>query len=274
MADLTDVQSAIASLIAQTVYPNGTSQPSLTGQQVRIYPGWPQPNALDTDLAAGVVNISIFPKQEERNTTRYPVDQQVTVPAAPTLTATIVGQKVTIGGTVSTPQNVALNVNGTPYVYAVQPTDTLTGIATALANIAGGTSSGPVITVSGIIKSARVGAAATVAAEFKRQEKVFQISVWANAPAVRDALASPIDVALASIEFLTMPDGYAARIRYRSSFQDDALQKENLYRRDLNYTVEWATTQQSSAVQVTTITENLSADLANNSAASTTTFNF
>ena len=265
MSDLIDVENALVSIIAQTVYPNGTGQPSLTGPTVYTYPGWPSSVKLDQDLAAGNVNISVFPKNEERNTTRYPTDQTITVAPNPTLTATISGQTVTIGGTVSTPQNVALNVNGTPYTYAVQPNDTLTGIATALATLIGGgaTSSGPVVTLpsSARIGSARVGASATVAQEFKRQEKIFQITIWASTPQARDQLAGPIDIALAQIEFLTMPDGYAARMTYKNTMQTDALQKENLYRRDLNYSVEWATTLISQATQITTIIENVSAEV-------------
>jgi hypothetical protein len=260
MSDLSDVLSALAAIVGQTVYPNGTNQPSLTGNLVFIYPGWPSPAKLDQDLAAGNVNISIFPKNEERNTTRYPTDQQVTVPANPTLTATISGQTVTIGGTNNgQAQNIAINVNGTPYVYAVQPTDTLPGIATAFSILTGGANTGPVITLppTARILSARVGAAATVAAELKRQEKVFMISIWANSPQIRDLLAGPIDTALAGIENLTMPDGYAARLIYKNTTQTDGLQKENLFKRDLNYSVEWATTKAGTAQQVIVGVENL-----------------
>ena len=39
-----------------------------------------------------------------------------------------------------------------------------------------------------------------------------------------------------------MPDGFGARLIYKNSMVIDALQKANLYRRDLNYHVEYATT--------------------------------
>jgi hypothetical protein len=258
MADLIDVSDALVALIAQTVFPNGTAQPAIVPQGVKIYPGWPQPAALDADLTIGNVNISVFPQNGERVTTRYFRREQIIQAAAPTLTITVNGQVMTIGGTVSTPQNVAVNINGTPYVYAVQPSDTLTSIATALAALSGSSSTGAAITFGATsrILSARVGAVAKTATELKRQEKVFQITIWASTPDVRDSLAAPIDTALAGTEFLNLPDGFGARLIYRSSFQDDALQKSNLFRRDLNYSVEWATTRASNAPQViTTVTQ-------------------
>ncbi|MFD2271831.1 hypothetical protein ACFS07_13365 [Undibacterium arcticum] len=100
MADLTDVGSALVALIAQTVYPNGTGQASVANTGVRIYQGWPNPQQLDADLKLGICHVSVYPRTEERNVTRYSKDWQQLSVNTPTLTLTISGQTVTVGGTV------------------------------------------------------------------------------------------------------------------------------------------------------------------------------
>ena len=95
MADLIDVENALVTLIAATVYPNGTGQPSIVpgGAGVAIYPGWPLPADLDADMAAlgagtgGKLHISVYPRPEEHNVTRFQKDWQQQQVPAPTLTA-------------------------------------------------------------------------------------------------------------------------------------------------------------------------------------------
>lgn len=70
MADIAEVVDALASLISQTVYPNGTDHPSIAAvpdkganpADVIIYEGWPDANTLETDLSAGKVHISLYPR--------------------------------------------------------------------------------------------------------------------------------------------------------------------------------------------------------------------
>ena len=59
MADQADVETALAALVANALYPNGTSATSAIGNMCRIYRGFPAAPSLDVDLAAGVLNISI-----------------------------------------------------------------------------------------------------------------------------------------------------------------------------------------------------------------------
>lgn len=261
MADLSDVQNALVSMLAQIAYPNGTGQPSATSIPTKIYPGWPDPGTLDADLAQGYCHISVFTRPEERNTTRFSKDWQQQSINTPTLTLTISGQTVTIAGATPlsiNPHNAEVSANGHTFVYAVQNSDTLTSIATALATliaavIPGTSNSGPVITFpsSARISAARVGVNGTLIREVRRQERVFQISIWTNTPPNRDAIAQLIDPVLAATEFITLPDQTAGRLIYKSSPVMDGVQKANLYRRDLLYTVEYATTQTTSATQVT-----------------------
>lgn len=262
MADLTDAGNALVALAAQTLYPNGTGQPSVAGFGIRVYQGWPNPQQLDADLLVGIAHVSVFPRTEERNTTRYSKDWKQQAANATTLTLTINGQQVTVGGTIpaaNNPQNVVVVANGQSFAYAATSADTLTGIATALAaliaaGIAGTSNTGAVITLpsSARISAARVGGTGTLIRELRRQERLFQISIWSDTPDHRDAVVQPLDVALAATAFLTMTDQTAARLIYKSSPIIDQYQKDKLYRRDLFYTVEYATTQTTAATQVVT----------------------
>ena len=175
--------------------------------------------------------------------------------------ALIAGQTVVIGGVFPSPfiaHNIVILVNGKGYVYAVQPTDTLATTATALAalvaaNWPGTVATAGVITFPGAanITAARVGVTGTSVREIRRQERVFQITVWASTPGQRDTIGAALDVSLAATEFLTMPDGYGARLIYRSSNVVDDLQKAKLYRRDFQYSLEYATTQTETDTQIT-----------------------
>lgn len=280
MANILDVQNALCAVATQTLYPNGTGQPSLITAPVNIYPGWPQDAALSADLAAGTVDVSVFPTQIERNTTRYPRhDARDVAINTPTLTLTISGQQVTVGGAMPSTffaQNAVVKAGGVPYVYATQATDTLTSIATALAAlIPGATSSAAVITVpDGVpVTDALIGTTGTRIAELRRQERVFMVTVWAPTAALRDAAADAIDVALADTTFLTLVDSSAARLIYKSSPATDVFQKADLFRRDLHYFVEYATTLTETDTQVTQleINESLNPTGATASTSSATT---
>ncbi len=261
MADIIDVQNTLVGIVANAVYPNGTGQASVSGNPIVVYAGWPTASKLDADLIASKAHVTIFPTATESNKTRYPKDWVQQTLNSVTISVTIVGQTVVIGGAMPAPftaHNVMAMVNGLPYVYAVQQSDTLTSIATALAalivaGVPGTTSAGAVITMPNAarITAARVGVTGTSIREIRRQERVFQITVWANTPAQRDVIGAALDISLANTEFLTMPDGYGARMIYRSSMVVDALQKAKLYRRDFMYSIEYATTQTETDTQIT-----------------------
>lgn len=268
MSDIIDVQNTLVAIAASTVYPNGAGSPSITGAPIILYPGWPDAAQLDSDLTAGKVHITVFPTATESNKTRYPKDwvQQSVNPAA--ITASVTGQAITIGGAIASPFapcNVMATVNHQIYAYAVQAGDTLASIAAGLAaligvGVPGTTSSGAVVAMSNTanVGATRIGLSGISTRELRRQERVFQITVWANTPTQRDVIGSALDIALAATEFLTLPDGYGARMIYRSSNVIDALQKAKLYRRDFMYSVEYATTQTETDMQITQAQLNMS----------------
>lgn len=263
MADITDVCSALVAFASQALYPAGTSNPSVAGVPIKVYQGWPITQQLDADLnaASPVCHVSVFPRREEANTTRFPRDWQTISQNTPTLAATVAGQVVTIAGTVpdvSNPTNVSVEANGQAFVYAVQPTDTLTGIATALTSliasgVAGTSNNGAAITLPSSARNitARVGVTGVMVREVRRQNRHVQITVWADTPAHRSAIAAPLDVVLADMQWITLPDGLQARLLYKGSPVEDGDQKERLYRRDLIYSVDFATSETTTATQVT-----------------------
>ena len=274
MADVSDVSNALVTLIAATIYPSGTAQASVAGVGVRVYAGWPNPEQLDTDLRAAtpICHVSVFTRPEERNTTRFTTDWKPVSVNTPTMTLTISGQTVTVGGVVppaNNPHNAMLFANGKPYVYAVLATDTLTTIAASLAaliviDMAGTSAVGAVITMpnSARINGARVGVTGSSMRELRRQERSFQISIWADTFVHRDAIAQAIDTVLAFTTFLTLADSSAGRLIYKGSAVSDDQQKDRLFRRDLTYMVEYATTQTETETQITQEQLNVSAAIA------------
>lgn len=262
MADLSDVESAIVAAINSALYPSGGTGASITGDVVKIYPGWPNSAQLDSDIAANIANVSVFNLPGMgRNTTRYRREEQVVAQPVHTLTAAVSGNQVTIGGTVSTPQNVIVLCGPKlAFPYAVQAGDTLASISTALAamiavSFPGTASVGPVITVTGApgLIRARIAGQGQVYTEQRRQEITFDVSVWAASPAQRTAVAKVVDLALAEIDWLTLADQGAARIQYAGSADSDEAQKSTIYRRSLRYMVEYATASIAPAYEIGTV---------------------
>lgn len=62
MADLTDAAEGLVLAIAAIIYPRGTAAPSVADCPIIVYQGWPEPQTLQADLAAGKAHISIFPR--------------------------------------------------------------------------------------------------------------------------------------------------------------------------------------------------------------------
>jgi hypothetical protein len=257
MADISDVQDQLAAICGAALYPNGTSSPSAIGVDALIYPGWPQPSQLDKDMVAGRVHVSIWARGDGTNTTRYPSVWQETVAPVQTLTLVADANTVTIGGTVSTPQVVV--VNG--MAYAVQANDTLSSIAAALAtHLPGASSAGPVLTVPTGVRQSAVAATGTIARETRRQTDTVQLSVWAPTPALRSAAAKALDAVFADLRFIEMPDHSSCRLKYIRSLSSDLRENALIYRRDLFYQVEFATTVTAVATQVATPIVNVQVD--------------
>jgi hypothetical protein len=247
MADQSDVETALVTLASAALYPSGTDAISVPGPVCRIYRGWPKAGALNADLAAGRINVTVFPASPAmRNTTRYP-DEWVTTTVSPTLTATVAGITVTFGGVASSGQLAGVRVDGRAYVYRTTANDTPALVA---ANIATAARANGIVGLTQAVLSfpgagdvlARVVADASGLMEVRRQVQSFRIICWCPTPLLRDATAVAIDTSLATVRFMSMPDATAARLIFSGSTVFDQSQDAILYRRDLIYSVEYATT--------------------------------
>ena len=253
MADQSDVETVLATLVGATVYPLGTALPSIIGATCRIYRGWPNSAALDADLAAGRVNITVFPDaRHQQNTTRWTNEPTIITPATPTLTITaaMVGSNATatVGGTAGLGQVAGLLVDNVAVVHRTAAGDTPELVAATLGaylrrqRIAA--VSGATITIPGThLVIGRVVADQQVQQPTRRQRQNFRISCWCPDPATRDVIAAAVDAALAVQTFIALPDGTFGRLRFVSSTVFDQSQDASLYRRDLLYGVDYATTQ-------------------------------
>jgi hypothetical protein len=246
MADISDVEQAVADAVTAILYPAGSSQSSIIGALCRVYRGWPNSATLNTDLNTGVVNVTIRTDNDSgRTTTRY-LPEWRTAPAQPGTVISTQNQSITIAGIPATGDVVGAMIDGVPFAYRVQTGDSADLIAAILgqsirsvrtANLQGNT-----VTVPGAASViARVTCDHEATFESRRQEKDLRIACWCPAPTVRDAVAAAIDGAINQMGFLSLPHAAEARIVYRNTASYDQAQNALLYRRDLIYTVEYAT---------------------------------
>lgn len=170
MADVSEVGEALAQIVAAAAYPNGTGQPSIGACDIMVYQGWPNPQTLDADLAAGKVHISVFPR----------------------------------------------------------PGDTITSIMMGDVEWS---------------ETTNTGTTGTSTREVRRQNKQFQITVWAPTPTLRDTIAKQVDLALALTSRFAMPDDSQTVLTYVNATQSDQNQKVSIYRRDFFYAANYALVQ-------------------------------
>lgn len=269
MASALDVWNGIAQILGTAFYPSGVpagTNPAspVAGACVRCYAGWPERDQLDKDLAAGIVNVSVYQFGASSNTTRYPAVDIVTSTGTSTLAWAVSGAVATLSGTISAPQNLALLIDGISYTYAVQSADTLAGIAASFAAAISAnqsaSSTGPDITVPNSHSiSGRVGSVGTTSREVSRQKAQIMATVWAPTAPLRASCAAAIGQGLADLRRFTLSDGSVASIVPFSDRPSDAGEKALLYRYDLIYSVEYATTIAGTAAQITVFTENVQA---------------
>lgn len=237
MADQSDVAAALVQRIVARLYPNGTGQPSTVGAGVVVHAGWPSPNDVQADIATGKVRVSVWATTTEESRP-YFTNWTEARRAVVTLTATAAGTSVTFAGTATAGQGVALLIDGKPYTVIAAASDTPTTIAatfaTRISADRAATSSGAVLTVPNArVISVRTVSTGTAASRLERESRVYQITVWANSPPLRDAVGRALQVLAMSTRHMSMADDTQALVRYASSRNDDDLAKQGIYRRDV-----------------------------------------
>ncbi len=197
MADQSDVENALVSLVSSGLYPNGTDAASVPGPDCRIYRGWPNSAALDRIW------------QPARSTSRcFPAVAQAARRRATLSNGSGPGRAVAdrrgrrhfgdIWRQRRIGQIAGILVDGRSYAYRTQTGDTPELVAANLAAMARDNSivrlSRGTLTIAGAgTLLARVVADAPVQQEVRRQEQDFRVTCWCPTPASRDSAAAAID---------------------------------------------------------------------------------
>lgn len=261
MSDIYDVQVVLSQLAQQAVYPNGLSSPSIANCDVRIFPGWPLPNTLDSDLTNRKAQISIFPSNMARATTRFQTLWDTVSINEPTLSLNVNNNQISVDGAVSTPQSCMVFVNSIAYSYGVLPDDTLESIAAGLAaEIPYATAIGNVVTVGNnpYYIFTRVIVAGQSVRELAREMRMMFVTIWAPTPQIRSIIGNAVNVLFSATYRPVMPDGTYAQLSYSGSREEDLLEKVKCYRRDLHFIVEYAITQTESNYSIGSSIANIS----------------
>ena len=246
MADIADVEQAVANTVTSILYPAGAAHSSIFGVLCRVYRGWPNSATLNADLSAGSVNVTVVSDNESgRTTTRYLPEWHTTL-SPPGAAGSVTGQTITIFGSPAVGDVVGIMVDGAAYAYRVLIGDTPSLVAANLNQLIQAnrpaTVQGPTLSVPGAGSIVvRIVCDNSTSFESRRQEKDVRIICWCPTPPVRDSVAAAIDVAIDEMGFLVLADDTSARIVYRNTANYDQSQNALLYRRDLLYTVEYPT---------------------------------
>jgi hypothetical protein len=265
MADIYDVQVVLTALAQTAIYPNGTGSPSISGCDVKIFPGYPIPAALDSDLTARNAQVSIVPGVAKMST-RFDKSWQTTSINVATLILTIDASQstptstITITGTVTTPQTCMVIVNDIAYAYGVQANDTINTIASSIADmIAGASALNNVITITNAYHlAARISVSGTSVQELARERRELTVTVWAPTPIVRSQIGNALIVTFASSPRIALPDGYYAQLTFNGSKESDRMEKTKCYAREINFSVDYAITNTETDYTVAETINNIS----------------
>ncbi len=259
MADLSDVEKAIARQVRRAFFPGLTVNPkvltnspvvNVAGQPVklRVIRGWPVDGALDADMAAGGCVISIYPEPGmTRNTNRFrPQALRPISKVDVTLDADVDGRDVTITGEATKGQYVGVGVGQTGYTHICQDSDTPATIAAGLAaQIDGATADGAVLTVPGDGKLVAIcDSEVTLTRRLGTQVQAFNVAIWASSDLIRDAVGRALVPALTVVRTLVLPDGTKTTPpRIVNTWSDDFTQKAKVWARRHRVELEYATTE-------------------------------
>ncbi|MEN4587112.1 hypothetical protein ABEI17_21500 [Pantoea agglomerans] len=254
MASTDDVARYLARRVAGVVYPGGCQLPGIVNASVKIYPGWPVPGTLQQDIDNGGVHISVWPLPTERKiSTALGRPFRLMAKGKPTLQFTVNGTTIGVSGVASSLTNVLITLNRKTFSFHFRAGTTagraIHALSAALPKSFTVLSSVCIPLAEHL--SISVTTAGTAVKELHRQIKDFQITVWAPAPGLRDRIGSAIDTALSEQCHIDLNDGAPAQLLYTRQSDSDRSENWHVYRRDLIFSVNYATTQAITAPEVT-----------------------
>jgi len=246
MASTDDVVRYLARRISDVIYPGGCRLPGIVNASVKIYPGWPVPEALQHDIDNGGVHISVWPLPTERKiNTALGRPGQTISKGKPTLQFRVNGSLINVDGIASAPVNVRVSLDDRTYFFHFQTGTTAEKVIEKLSSELPGTftvlSKLCVLVVNQI--SVYATTTGTAVRELRRQLKDFQVTVWAPTPELRGRIGTAIDTALSAKCHIDLKDGAPAQLLYARQFDSDRSENWHVYRRDLVFSVNYATTQ-------------------------------
>lgn len=260
MASVDEVSQYLAKRVADVLYPGGYLLPGIVNAPVKIYPGWPASLPLQSDIESGGAHVSVWPLPTERHV-NTPLGRPTRLKAkgTPTLELTVNGNIIGVRGVVSAPTIVQIHLDGTGFSFQFQTGTTAEKVLQALSlKIPRSFTVGSSVWILKVkhIKT-HVSTTGTVVRELRRQIKDFQVTIWAPAPQLRNTIGTAIDAALSEYCHIDLGDGVPAQMFYVRQFDSDAAENWHVYRRDLIFSVNFATTQTITAPEVTDIAVNL-----------------
>ena len=258
MADLLDVMDALEQIAITAVFPQGTSLPSVSGHPVDVGQGWPLAVDIDAAMKANRALVSIFAVPGATAVVEQFLNDPEETVAAPVhgLSAVSTNAGFSLTGAPAVGEYVTVVVDKLgPVTYDAVANDTASIVATALAaQIAGASALGGAVALPNYhALIVRIGAPGTVARILHRQKQQFRLSVWAPSPSQRAAVSKPLDVVLKQNLRLVLPDGSQSIVRYENTMLDDKYENAGTYRRDLVFSVEYATTEVFPAYEITAV---------------------
>lgn len=226
---------------------------------VAVFEGWPQPNSLDGTLQSGNAMVAIYPPPGASTQVFQVLDKvYVITPPVHGLTATVAavvgGAAVTLFGTpgpgeyasIIVGRQYAFSATGPSANYILNQIATQAATAFPAAVVAGNTITFPTTQII-----CNIGAPAVEGWATHRQRDPVWIMIFSPNNPMRNTLASTINMALSAVNHLIFPDTSQGVLVPSYTVQLDAKETVNIYRRDLCYTVEYATIQEFPAWQVT-----------------------
>jgi hypothetical protein len=246
MADLSDVLTALCQGLAGALYPNGTAQPSAVTAPCVVFPGWPDPASLDADLAAGRVQVSVFPRPGMGRIEGRKLDGwRAECPVEPMMTAVATQTTVTFAGSGMPGQMGAVLEGGRAWIASAAgtPEATAAALAALIAADRSVTVAGATLTLPGAVYlKARVVPLGAERIELRRQQQSVQVTCWCPTPALRDVVASVLDLWMTEAGWMTLSTGEKARLLYAGTTYNDDARQALLHRRDLMVTLDYPTT--------------------------------
>lgn len=250
MADLSDVEAALVQVTGSALYPNGATQPgAVPGHDSRVFRGWPVADQLDADIASGLSSVCITTKPGvTTNTTRFldSWQEMPTPPSTMTVALSYSGTRrvATFSGVGMAGMRAGIVCNARVYSVNVSAGDGPSLVATRLAAVVPGAGAfGASITVPGPARDFDAGISVPGVArrEARRVKQAFTITVWSPNPECRDAVSALVDGKLGALDWIPLSDGSEGRIQFTGQSVLDDPSRSGVYRRDMDWSVEYAT---------------------------------